>query len=823
MPATSSPFRKRATAAGHYWESDRPVDWLRACCRGLDVGRFKAANIGGEQSQGFEQAFGSLAYAYLKDRAPRLLDFIVGFQLVDRNEDNTKAVAVFGFKVGEQWLYAPTFFLNGDLKGHELLYIKKQDAFVPLKENWINYLISRRPHVLGEGSPRDTFALGGLMPNLRRLATPPSSAKYGADAWRPDVDAWARPYVAGVCARAAVKHASWFAGTDGAAEALDLERFLAADFGCLQAAFDLYRHVPAVKAGFDRWYGGAAVFARCANALRAKAAAAPPARRPGGPSLLAGRVKAAVTIHVSDDVAIAKNTADLDDDERERLLRDTVLIKDERPDEAASVAYNTQLTTTLFNPTEGGLYDVLEKPGSFARMLVVTAPYGPDGPYPHAVVVRAETPRAWLNAHGTTVWARRVEEPAAFRDWVDGLPGADTLKEGGTYLAVGPCGAGTAPFTVRSAYGDGRYEVEYDGYVGWDRRRAEYLPPVAAGPRPPAWATGKMHVRTRPGCKIGRVGGEVYVPEDYKIVKLKDPPKPRGEGGSLLCGCGPFGASDDEPRAQPIEPGDIADVQLFLTKQAAALSVLDLGAGEVYVRSKRGAERMPAKAALVSLVRDHGLREPAARDVLKAAAAAAPRREAAAFLVKYADGYGGPGGGNLGPGPTAPGFPGAWLGTEPSGRSAVPSIYSQEEELPIAGMSAQTTDPRVYDPYFYPDTQTSQVAQEAATKGQKEVFDTAMVSTMLKAVRQDALVDRYLGDLMKALDKLGRILFMFYWHGEEFEDRYGKQDLPELEDSLRNAFEVLGDVVLFLKEKTVGTMQDLAGVGEPDIQEAARN
>jgi hypothetical protein len=82
---------------------------------------------------------------------------------------------------------------------------------------------------------------------------------------------------------------------------------------------------------------------------------------------------------------------------------------------------------------------------------------------------------------------------------------------------------------------------------------------------------------------------------------------------------------------------------------------------------------------------------------------------------------------------------------------------------------------------------------------------------------------------MKALDKLGRILFMFYWHQEEFEDRYGKQDLPELEDSIRNAFEVLGDVVLFLKEKTVQSRSGVemgSGVGntaEPNIEEAARS
>jgi hypothetical protein len=74
---------------------------------------------------------------------------------------------------------------------------------------------------------------------------------------------------------------------------------------------------------------------------------------------------------------------------------------------------------------------------------------------------------------------------------------------------------------------------------------------------------------------------------------------------------------------------------------------------------------------------------------------------------------------------------------------------------------------------------------------------------------------------MKAVDKLGRLLFMFYWHQEEFADRYGKADLPELEDSIRNAFETLGDVVLFLKEKTIEPGLD--DVSDPNIDEAARN
>ena len=124
--------------------------WLNVV-RSHDRSQTKQADLGSKgDDTSFEQSFSNLAHAYLRDSAPKLLDHEIGFQLLDRNRENTKAVAVFAFKVGSMWLYAPVFFLNGDLKGHELLYIKNQDIFVPLKENWINYLINRKPNIMGD-------------------------------------------------------------------------------------------------------------------------------------------------------------------------------------------------------------------------------------------------------------------------------------------------------------------------------------------------------------------------------------------------------------------------------------------------------------------------------------------------------------------------------------------------------------------------------------------------------------------------------------------------------------------------------------------------
>jgi hypothetical protein len=896
----ANPFAKRAGDGGTYWTStlprasvrhylrgladtsmktanDRAAWWqtdadLKKYLAGLDPATFaKAASIGGDQESGFEQAFSSLAYAYLKDKSPRLIDFIIGFQLIDRNEDNTKAVGIFGFKVGDQWLYAPVFFLNGDLKGHELLYIKNQDAFVPMKENWVNYLISRRPHVLGEGSDRNANQLGGLSPNIRRMSRPPLSAKFGADTpVPPGIAGWAAPAlppffalalrtadglykVAGDLNFANVVAQPILAALTPEASRFDMRDFLV-DLPRLKMAFDLSEKYPLIKAGFVRFYGSD-FFLEAAGRVRdrensivktAQSFIVPPEgykkKKPSdGLSILPEKdepeKKAALFVYAAEELSvdneapggITENKPELTEEEREKLLRDTVLIKDERDSHATSIAYNTQTRVNLTNPSETGLHEVLEKPGKFTEMVVIANPHAGGGRKNFCLVLRKDSPKNWKNCQRDGLWVKQCDCPTR-SDWekyVDGLGGVDDLQKGGVYVAVHANGSGTCPFRIREDEGDGTYLVWWDDYCAPSPnsiRRSTSFDDFATGSFSPG--ESRVTINRRKGTGLRTVNGDTMIPDSYKIIKISDPPKPREEKNPLFAGCcssGELGsgASDDEP----IKPGNQVDVQILLNKQAAELNIHDTGT-RFALTGKFGRATFDKRAALVSLVRDHGLREDQAREMLKAASDLRVHNRAAKFMVKYAFGYGG-----LQPGPSAPAFPSPEMGTEPSGQSGVPSIYPQEEFLPVDDMRANAPDPSTYDPFYQPDQNAMMVAQQASQGGQKEVFDTAMIGSMLKSVRQDSLVDRYLGDLMKALDKLGRILFMFYWHQEEFEDRYGKQDLPELEDSIRNAFEVMGDVVLFLKEKTVGggpgalnsTGVGSADAGEPNIQEAARN
>ena len=101
------------------------------------------------------------------------------------------------------------------------------------------------------------------------------------------------------------------------------------------------------------------------------------------------------------------------------------------------------------------------------------------------------------------------------------------------------------------------------------------------------------------------------------------------------------------------------------------------------------------------------------------------------------------------------------------------------------------------------DEEAKRLAQEAAAAGQRHVFDQAAIGGLVKVYDTANVVDSYIPDFMDTIDRLGRILFLFYWKHEDFNQRYGSDDVVQMEDSLRNVFKNLGELTLHLKEKAV--------------------
>jgi hypothetical protein len=101
------------------------------------------------------------------------------------------------------------------------------------------------------------------------------------------------------------------------------------------------------------------------------------------------------------------------------------------------------------------------------------------------------------------------------------------------------------------------------------------------------------------------------------------------------------------------------------------------------------------------------------------------------------------------------------------------------------------------------DMQAANAASQAGQAGQKQVFDHSVIAGLAKTYDVGSVIDTYIPELLQALDKLGRILFLFYWKNKEFTERYGTEDMSELEDTIRGVFKSFGDLVLKLRQKTI--------------------
>lgn len=765
------------------------VKHLLNVMRSYDRTQTKYADLGGKgDDTSFEQSFSNLAHAYLRDSAPKLLDHEIGFQLLDRNRENTKAVGVFAFKVGSMWLYAPVFFLNGDLKGHELLYIKNQDMFVPLKENWINYLVNRKPNILGSGVERNLSNLGQRQPDFTQLSRSPS--KFGSA--QPTLKEMMTAAMPAFAKSATLNTQQTFAELG---EALNLKTFLKqAGLEVIGSLIKMCQYAPQVANAIDEFHGldiikEAMAAAKLREAAATTKVASVLSEAPKTPESAKG-----LKVITYDATVQTKLPAGHTEEDQEKLLRDGVLIQDQRDRDNVSIPYNIQVEKKLFNPTESGLYEILVKPGDIERCYVAVHPQGAAKRENFITVVRTDGKPDWLNTRADQVFALSRVEGEEFDKWFDALPEANSVpSKDARYIALSKRGDCTAPFRVIREYGKSEhdmqcYEVHLEDHSKYPPKGSVcgscYTDPLNYD----KWRDGvRIHLNGKKGSSLRASMGDIFVPEGFKLLKVskgEDDAETAKDQGA--CGCG-----ESDPPA--LQPGNLVDAQLALMGKTAALTVYHNGT-EVSINKE--ANLSPIKA-LVTLVEHHGLREEAAREILKQASA----KKKFECRVKYADPYGGAM--LVNSAPNAPTDPGAVMGGESIMGTSVPTQLGIDVGLPVSGMSASNTDRSVYNPNTQFDKRDVRSIVDAAQSGQREVFDTAMVGTMLRAVRDDSLVDRYMGELTKGLDKLGRILFMFYWHGDRFAERYGKSDMPELEDSLRNAFEMLGDVILFLKQKTI--------------------
>ena len=819
---------------------------LRSQVPGTVAPMSKLAQMDVQESQ-LEQDFAKLAFMFIADRAQQLMRYLLGFEVVEHEPDGSKAIGVFGFKVGEDYYYIPAFFITNQVRGIDMIFSKKTNMFFPLTEPWIDDIISRDAIELGDSADARSTRPDFENPNFDFVKRPHIGAGYssktaeelkgwveaeeGKSLCKAAWDAMCETTVEMLRKDAALKEAvSGFAGAlagtefEKKAESGDLTRWLSEQGG-----------PSAVASLFD---------ALCTNVKFANAALTV---YPNVEVLHVNRFyetargcKKAAEAQLRIKEVADKDTADQD---RQRLLINGFFIDDKRDPQALSRAYDYDHAATFTTADSVGRYDVLMSDGTTQPAWVLEAISTQDDQGGLFVLT---DPIGTCKLRGTTKGERvyvkgaRRAEPDSLYD--TGLP-LSKMAEGYTYLLIDKSGkhciVGFRFESVRYTPGentkiDGHISSCYGGDLcsatcnpGWGPRgkldsdfdlykrdpyrdRKGHLLPEHSGPD---YTYCHGITLTKGTGKAVKAGDRILVPSNYRAIVLDAPydERVKYDGDKKV----------RDERTPDIRLGDITSLKFEMEKAAFHdLRVIKDGP-EFYVQVVGFPISKPFgyKQACMSLNGRFALPVETTEKILAKAAEAGRDGyvthvhfgKAAQFVgaqmpmppdqIASSDPYTGtPMYGPYETQVTAPlyGAPpvphgnpyGENLGGEGEMQQGMGS--ADISGMPGGDMGARPIDPEAMD-----------LAAQAGQLGQRHVFDMSAIGGLAKVYDTSTLIDSYIPQFMQAIDRLGRVLFLYYWKNEDFGERYGTSETTEMEDTLRSVFKQFGDLAMTLRRKAV--------------------
>ena len=763
----------------------------------------KSAGPDSQSKQQLEQDFGKLAYTFFKDRAPQLLNYLLGFEIVDQEEDGSKAIGIFGCKIGDGYYYIPVFFVHGQIKGMDLLYNKHNNVFLPLQETWINYILDKQTVKLGDSTTNNTELRKDFeSPNFRFLQYPYQYYKTAGEK--------------GATAKVSTKTPTSF----------EISKDGFAAWNAMQVKIaKMLRNDAEMQAA----WAGAFIKLEDRNAVLAKSAKASPLIdflvNHGGPaavSTLANSLddfrfaKAAVAFYPSISDILPRvftclpektaekvkiitqetNYGDIGQEDRKRIVRDGFTVKDIREPKEKSEMFATDYTRRFHTPDEPGLYDLLLETGGIVEAWVL----GPSRPLGRHMVIVEPTKMFAIMAEPRCVIVREDRKDTRGSLFSKAIA-LDKVQPGTKYILINDKLNTSDIFCVNTVRDSNTMRTEYDvsfccdsydakqGAGTWDniKERRE---------SPDYMVVDVIQIAGTPGDKLRVAGNKLIVPANWKALEVVH---------------NPF--NDDESAYKALKPGTMADLDEALFKSALhKLVVESADKGLEYIIRFDDFQDGPynRKTAAIRLVRDYGFDFDDVVTTLDEASVNIKSRRLCKLAQVNGVGVAMP--------PPAP----QYYGSDPYNGQMV---QGPDEQL----VSGQFTGvPPLQDPMRYGfnlggETQSNidkgksvetlqneiiNLSGQAEASGQKSIFDHSTIAGLSQIYDVSSVLDTYLPEMLKSLDRLGRILFIFYWKNSEFVDRYGDDGINDMEDLLRNVFKSFGDLILKLKQKAISSNMD---------------
>lgn len=685
----------------------------------------------------FESSLSELAYSALQNSFPDLLQKVVGFQLVDANDDKTKALALFGIKLGQKHYYIPIFFIGGKLKPLELIYDKSEDKFIPLERDWLSLISKSSDMEIGQSTKRPSIGISN--PNLEIYATPPRTGRTVTSSAKNEFE----DTLDGMLRKASSGNMS-------------IPLAVATADPLVKTAFlNLMKETPEYTKQLLEIYEWDEIKQSCQADLN-KYAAVP-------------EIEYAVIEDVLDKRASPVET--------KKVLEDGLAILDKRAGMAAD-SYFTDSIMKLEAVKDTGMYKIMDSSGDvknyFAFQCIRDEDRNnftvwdmtdakkyrdlPSGRRKEKItVVDLGEGKAYTNCEGL-MGQRNHDERHVLDGIINALPSISEIEAGHKYIFLMQKGGS---YVSSDHIYDIRSKIEKDGLITYlaEGNSCEVKKIIVV--------PGKMN--------MGRPKeNTLAMTADVKAMPINS-----SHGPSSKFNC-------QNPKLMESKASDqgISKVELFT--DGVDWSV------RAYDNSLSGLSKAATADALCLGL---NMRGQDAERLIKAATIDGKKSQC--FVKQAVTPYPAP---PMHQGPQYAPMPIAPL-TDPQYQAMQywPEQYFNEQWHPHTPVGPRDG----YRVSVGPDNMAEQpnyqspsgMLNGAAKTGDKDIMDAGTISSLSKICEIDDLIDTYLPDLMSALDKVARMIFMYWYKADGFADKYTDTEIKETEDMLRNLFKELGKTI----------------------------
>ena len=736
----------------------------------------KSAAQGAMPDDAIEQAFFSQAGAAVQNKlAPLFKDpYRLGFEIVQKNDDNTRLVGIMAFRVNKSLLYAPSFFLNGEIKGTDLLYRHTEKRFVPATEDWAKHLLEKDEPAVGEGLSRSDRKKYPADMQLRRISMPPFSHNGVKQASNKKRFLWLAPGLE-VHTEELYKQAT----ADPC-----LATFLNEDWDqWIKDACEVKPLEP-ILGRFIREDGGMDAFEKIAYAIEHSVA-------------FTERLLAHTEIEELEVPAVDKQASTPSDmvlfnkslpkefvEHADEFFKRGHFILDKRADEKTAIVYETSPDEKrLESVGDPGYYKILLFDGD--EVVAFCARHtneevgdccGNPSPVPCSSIFQDEQKpeTVFVTDDGRTGRSRLIlGTPVHEKDFLD-----KSMSTGETYrIYDGRHGCMSDPVKVTS-------KEEKDGITTYE---------VVSN-----WGS-KRTIKHNPDYENVALGDGV-LGDKAQFAKIKSTARNRydGQQGDPGFDFDSTKAGDEDTlREWILSTGTVKKASLHFKNGSFALHT-------GHLTTSNWVDRL---SLIVGLSRGLLIKSGAAEELADAAEA----KGSTEFFIEFPKSAG-----------TIRLLQHPEFQTQHDSDFGTEVEYPQGYSVPTLTETSDAPEHRIGDAWdpsmgkgpvsssneggvpmdILLNSTPQQLAQMSQQDNIPHMFEHGAVGMLTNVYDSAAMIDKYLPDMEQGLDRGGRILYMFYWKPGDYQDLYGVDDMDNLENELLSNFKSWGAMVLNLIQKS---------------------